>query len=266
MLSDELITSVSNGTVKRIRALRQRRERMEQGSFFVEGIRIVAEAMQTGAELECLVVAPELLSSSFAHELIASHPQVRRLNVSSQVFASLSGKEGPQGLAAVIRQRWEHLQDLSPQSTDLWVALDAPQDPGNLGTIMRTADAVGAVGLILIGNAADPYDPGAVRASMGSLFALRLIQTDLDSFLAWRRRTPVHLVGTAGGGAVHYRQASYQRPLVVLSGSERQGLSEQLQSECDQLVRIPMIGRCDSLNLAVATSVVLYEAFAQSET
>ncbi len=262
-MSDQLITSVSNSTVKRIRLLRQRRERMEQGVFFVEGIRVVAEAIQTGADLEYLVVAPELLSSDFAQGLIAAKQHVRRLNVSSQVFASLSGKEGPQGLAAVIKQRWESLQDLQLQSDDLWVALDAPQDPGNLGTIMRTADAVGAVGLILIGNSADPYDPGAVRASMGSLFALRLIQTDLDSFLAWRHSTSVHLVGTAGGAALHYRQASYQRPLILLSGSERQGLPQQLQNDCDQLVRIPMVGRCDSLNLAVATSVVLYQAFAQ---
>lgn len=265
MLSDELITSVSNNTVKRIRSLRQRRGRMEQSAFWVEGIRIVAEAIQTGAELECLVVAPELLHSEFANGLIAANRDVRRINVSAQVFASLSGKEGPQGLAAVIRQRWENLEALQLQPADLWVALDAPQDPGNLGTIMRTADAVGAAGLILVGHSADPYDPSAVRASMGSLFALRLIQTDLDSFLAWRQSNSVNLVGTAGGAALHYRQASYQRPLILLSGSERQGLPLQLQDACDQLVRIPMVGRCDSLNLAVATSVVLYQAFAEIE-
>lgn len=265
-VGDELITSVSNNTVKKIRALRQRHVRLEQGSFFVEGIRIVAEAVQTGADVECLVVAPELLNSAFAHELITSLSGIKRLDVSGQVFASLSSKQGPQGLAAVIKQRWGRLEELRLGPDDLWVALDAPQDPGNLGTIMRTADAVGAAGLVLIGNSADPYDPGTVRASMGSLFALQVVQTDLPSFLTWRQSCGATVVGTAGGGAVHYRQAVYKRPLLLLSGSERQGLPDELLNVCDQLVRIPMVGRCDSLNLAVATSVVLYEVFAQTKS
>jgi TrmH family RNA methyltransferase len=261
-MDEQLITSVNNNTIKRIRALRQRRERLEQGRFLVEGIRIVAEAVQTGADVEYLVVAPELLISEFAQQLVRD-AAVPQLQVSSQVFARLSSKDGPQGLAAVIKQHWESLNQLVPQAGELWVALDAPQDPGNLGTIMRTADAVGAAGLILIGNSADPFDPGAVRASMGSLFALRLVQTDISSFLRWTAQTQIPVVGTAGAAAVHYRQVDYHLPLVLLSGSERQGLPEQLMNACQHLVSIPMVGRCDSLNLAVATSIVLYEIYEQ---
>ncbi len=261
-MGEQMITSVNNGTIKRIRSLRQRRERANQGRFFVEGIRIVAEAVQTSADIDRLVVAPDLLTSEFAQQLVRG-AGVPCVQVSSQVFGSLSGKDGPQGLAAVIRQRWEPLHELEPRAGELWVALDAPQDPGNLGTIMRTADAVGATGLILIGNSADPFDPGSVRASMGSLFSLRLVQTDIPSFLHWSAERRVPIVGTAGGAAAHYRQVAYRLPLVLLSGSERQGLAEDLMLACQSLVSIPMVGRSDSLNLAVATSIVLYEIYEQ---
>lgn len=261
-VGEEMITSLNNTTIKQLRALRLRKERAAQGRFLIEGIRIAAEAVQTGAPIESLVVAPELLTSSFAQQLVAEQLSagVPCQPVSAKVFASLSGKDGPQGLAAVVRQRWEQLAGVRPAADDLWVALDSPQDPGNLGTIMRTADAVGARGLILVGPSADPFDPGAIRASMGSLFALRLVETDLVGFLAWRRSTGVTLVGTSGAAVCQYRDLRYPRPLVLLSGSERQGLPEQLLTACDHLVRIPMVGRCDSLNLAVATSIVLYAA------
>lgn len=266
-LSDEMIISPSNATIKLIRALRHRKERTEQGRFFVEGIRIVAEAVQTEAAIDYLVLAPELLTSSFADDLIKSQRQAGTpcLSVSAKVFESLSSKQGPQGLAAVVRQSWQMIEGIRPGAGDLWVALDAPQDPGNLGTIMRTADAVGARGVILIGHSADPYDPAAVRASMGSVFSMQLVQTDIDLFLAWKARAGASLCGTSGAAKFHYRQVRYPRPLVLLSGSERQGLPEQLLAACDQLVSIPMVGRCDSLNLAVATSIVLYEAHEQRQ-
>lgn len=263
-----VVTSTANRTIKMIRALRNRRERDHQGRFFAEGIRIVAEAAQTGAGLEVLVVAPELLTSTFARGIARrlADEGVEVVAVSGEVFRSISVREGPQGIGAVIKQRWHDLAALDPTQHHLWVALDAVQDPGNLGSIIRTTDAVGGGGVILVGSSADPYDPVAVRASMGSVFGLKLVRATAGELGRFKEGCGIPVVGTSGGADRHYRGISYPDPVVVLSGSERQGLAPDLEELCDDLVRIPMSGRCDSLNLAVATSVVLYEVFAQRET
>jgi TrmH family RNA methyltransferase len=260
------ISSSANPRIKQIRALRQRSERERSGLFFIEGIRLVAEALQTGAPVEWLVVAPTLLRSEFARSLIAE--QAARgtaiLEVTAEVFKSLSLKEGPQGLAAVVHQRWEELEQLRLGATSLWVALDAAQDPGNIGTILRTADAVGADGVILLGHCADPYDPAALRASMGAIFAQRLIKASFTDFAHWKRQHGYQVVGTSGAATHEYRSVRYPFPLVLLMGSEREGLTPEQQAICDLMVSIPMVGRSDSLNLAVATAVVLYEILHQA--
>lgn len=244
--------------------MRTRKGREQQGQFWVEGIRLVAEAAQQAAPIELLVVAQDLLTSQFALDLAASLKSkgVPCLQVTSAVFASISAKDGPQGLGAVVSQRWHDLPlEFSP--SEVWVALAEVQDPGNLGSIMRTADAVGCRGVILVGNCTDPYDPAAVRGSMGSLFALQLVRMSEVDFIGWRSAASMPVIGTSGTAKYHYRQIRYPQPMVLLSGSERQGLSPALIAACDQLVSIPMVGRADSLNLAVATSVVLYEVFDQ---
>ena len=179
------------------------------------------------------------------------------------MFAGHLCRDGPQGLGAVLRQRTESLDQATPGGELYWVALDAAQDPGNIGAILRTSDAVGGAGLILLGNAADPYDPAAVRASMGALFAQRVVRADWDTFVAWKQQHGVAVIGTSDKAEQDYRGASYPTPLVLLMGSEREGLSPAQQAVCDRMVRIPMVGRSDSLNLAVATAIVLYELFHQ---
>jgi TrmH family RNA methyltransferase len=260
-----LISSTSNATIKRIRALRQRKERERSGLFFIEGIRLVAEAVQVGAALETLVVAPELLHSTFARELVAAQREadVACLDVTPAVFQSLSAKDGPQGLGAVMRQQWEPLEQLQLAPDACCVALDAVQDPGNLGTILRTCDAVGCAGVVLLGASTDPYDPAALRASMGAVFTQRLARASAEQFLAWTRQHGYTVVGAAGAAPHDYQGVRYPRPLVLLMGSEREGLSQEQQAACDLLVSIPMVGRSDSLNLAVATGVLLYEIFNQ---
>ena len=258
-----MITSPSNAHVKQVRALRQRKERERTGLYFAEGIRIVTEAVALSAGVETLVAAPELLKSAHARALVAvqSAQGVPVLELSAEVFAGLSSRDGPQGLGAVLRQRTEALDNVTPGAERCWVALDAAQDPGNIGTILRTSDAVGGAGLILLGHAADPYDPAAVRASMGALFAQRIVRADWESFAAWKLRHAVTVMGTSDKAEQDYRGAVYSPPLVLLMGSEREGLSLAQQAVCDRMVRIPMVGRSDSLNLAVATALVLYEAF-----
>jgi TrmH family RNA methyltransferase len=187
---------------------------------------------------------------------------VEYLEVTADVFETLASKDAAQGIGAVVRQRWEELER-APLAGDCWLALEAIHYPGNLGTILRTSDAVGAAGTILLGPTTDPYDPAAVRASMGAIFTQRLIRAGLGEFAAWAQRHGCRVVGTAPGAALDYQSITYKPPLVLLMGSEPRGLSAEGLGLCDTVVSIPMIGNNDSLNLSVAASVMLYEVFNQ---
>lgn len=256
------ITSSSNPRIKEIRALRQRKERAQSGLAFIEGIRIVADALHHPGTVRALIVAPDLLTSTYAQELVQQAADVESIEVSAEVFQSLSLKDGPQGIGAVIHQRWESLDAVRLTKNGFcWVALDAVQDPGNLGTILRTCDAVGCTGVMLLGHSTDPYDPTALRGSMGAVFSQRLVRASYDSFVTWKERHDYMIVGTSDAATDDYTKAPYRFPLVLLMGSERQGLAPALQDACDLTVSIPMVGQSDSLNLAVATGVMLYELF-----
>ncbi len=233
----------------------------------MEGLRIVAEAMHQGAEIENLIIAPELLVSPFGQQLVQ---EARRRGfliseVSASVFKSIALKEGPQGLAAVVRQRWYTLETMRSKDDSLWIALSEVADPGNLGTILRTGDAVGVNGVILLDNTTDPYDPTAIRASMGAVFDQKLIRCSFGEFAAWKANNEFTLVGTSDKADRDYRRVKYPEAMVLLMGSERQGLSEEQWRLCDVVVCIPMVGHSDSLNLAVATGIVLYEIFYQRQ-
>ncbi len=264
-VSREQISSKNNAQIKQIRKLRGRAERDQRGLFYVEGIRQVAEAIQLGAEIETLIVAPELLRSEFAHDLVERETAggSDSLLVSADVFQTISEREHPHGLSAVMRQRWESLAEITLTSQSLWIGLDAVADPGNLGTILRTADAVGADGAILIGKTTDPYDPSAVRASMGAIFSQRLVRASNEDLTDWVEEQAVQVVGTSPDAPLDYQAARYDGPILLLMGSERHGLPPELIALCDPLVSLPMAGRSDSLNLSVATGVMLYEIFNQ---
>ncbi len=260
-----MISSSANPTLRRIRALRQRKEREASGLCLVEGIRQVAEALTCGAQVEHLVIAPALLKSPFAHELVAAQVQagVPLLEVTPEVFAGLSQKDGPQGLAAVLQQRWQALATVQLTTPPGWIALVEPADPGNLGTICRTADAVGASGVIIVGPGADPYDPTALRAAMGATFGLGLVRASWDELHAWVQATGAPLIGSSDQAQRDFQAVVYPQPLLLLLGSERHGLSAEQLAHCTDVVAIPMRGRSDSLNLAVAAGVLLYELLRQ---
>jgi RNA methyltransferase, TrmH family len=261
----KLITSSSNPKVKMIRRLRDRKERQATGLYYLEGLRIVTEAVRQRAPIEFLLVAPELLVSDLGKELVNSQRQkgMDILEVDAEVFRSLALREGPQGLAAVARQSWSSLDEQQPVKGDLWVALHEAADPGNLGTILRTIDAIGGRGVILLDHTTDPYDPSAVRASMGAISAQKVIRTYYEEFSAWKLSLGVSLVGTSDASAKDYHHFHYPSPLILLMGSERQGLPEIYLNICDAIVSIPMRGVSDSLNLSVATAVILYEIYNQ---
>lgn len=260
-----MITSTSNPTIKFIRKLDDRKERRQTGMFVVEGLRNVGEAVQKGWEIETLIIAPELLVSLFGQQLVeqAAAKGITVIEVSKGVFEALSIKEGPQGIAAVGRQRWMQLEDVHLKNGDTWIALDSVQDPGNLGTILRTSDAAACRGVILLDQSTDPYDPGAIRASMGAIFAQPVVKTTYADFARWKRERQAVVVGTSDKAQLDYHSFEYPPALVVLMGSERQGLLEDHIALCDAVVSIPMRGTSDSLNLAVATGLIIYEIFNQ---
>ncbi len=257
-----MITSRANPKVRQLRALRQRKEREATGLFVVEGIAHVAAAIEAGAQVGCVCWSPELLTSSFARELIEreSGRGLPCYSVATDIFESLSEKDNPAGIMAVVRQASAQLDDLEPRSFAFGVALVSPQDPGNIGSILRTIDAVGASGLILLDGGADVYHPNAVRASMGTLFCKQVASATFDSFAKWARQHSYHVIGTSAKAGHDYRAAQYSLPLILLMGNEQKGLSAEQLAVCSQTVRMPMLGHVSSLNLAVAAGVMLYEA------
>ena len=260
-----MITSPANPRLKAIRKLRERKARQESGLFYAEGLRIVVEAVQQSAQIETLVTAPQLLDSPVGQRLAADFAAAggEVLELSAEAFQAIALKDDPVGIAAVIHQNWVSLSQVSVQPDELWIALDEAADPGNLGTILRTSDAIGGSGVILLDHCTDPYDPTAIRASMGALFSQRLVKAQLGDFAAWKQAHGFPLVGTSGAACTDYQELVYPSGVVLLMGSEREGLSEAHLGLCDAVVRIPMVGRSDSLNLAVATALVAYEVFNQ---
>lgn len=260
-----IITSPGNERIKHIRRLRERKYRRETGLFFVEGLRLAAEALDTGASIEQFVFCPALLHSPFGQQSVVRAQQagIEMIEVNADVFRALSAKDGPQGLAAVVRQAWTSLEQVKMESGRPWVALDAVADPGNLGAILRANDASGGTGVILLDQSTDPFDPAATRASMGAIFNQQVCQADRESFVHWITERRYALVGTSDAASQDYHLFRYPDFFILLMGSERLGLPEKLTSACDHVVSIPMLGKSDSLNLAVATAVVLYEALNQ---
>lgn len=256
------ITSRSNSTVKDIRKLLNRKGRSQQQRYLLEGIRIVGTALEQKAPVTTLLFSPALLTSDFGKELVSDYGNRvgEVLEVSADVFSSFAQKEHPQGIAAVVQAKYAVIDDLEMQQDDVWVALDTIRDPGNLGTILRTLDAVGGCGVILLDDCVDEFDPTAVRASMGAIFTQGMIHATSEEFADWKTKQSMKIVGTSDHqGTYHYRELQYTTPLVLLMGSERAGLPSELIDLCDEMVFIPMFGSCDSLNLAVATGIVLSE-------
>lgn len=251
--------------VAAVRALQTRAERDKTRRFFLDGIRFVSQAAQSCTPLDLIVFAPKLLAGTFARSLLRELQTggLPIVSVTPAVYKSLSLAEAPQGLGVVAQQQWTPLAEAKPTRGLCWLALDTIQSAGNLGTILRTADAVGAAGLLVIGDAIDPFDPACARAAMGALTAHSLVRTTWEEFEKWKRRTGAQLIGASPHAKRDYRQIAYPRGTVLWLGGERKGLTDAQQAACDVTVKIPMVGRSDSLNVAIAASVLLYEVFGQ---
>lgn len=256
------ITSLQNEQVKAIRALEMRKVRKETGLFVAEGAAILITAREHGFVPETLIFQTGTTGSGVARGLVdwALREGVECLEVTETVLGKLASKDNPQNILAVFRQRWGDRQSTENAATgDVWLALEEVRDPGNLGTIIRTVDAVGASGVLLVGNCCDPYARECVRATMGSVFAVPLVKFTLESFLGWCASWKGEIIGTHLDGRKDFRKVRPSGPLLLVMGSEGPGLSRELAKNCTQIVKIPMSGQLDSLNLAVATGLVLYQ-------
>jgi TrmH family RNA methyltransferase len=263
-MSQRTVTSLTNSTVKAVRALHLRKERDQTGLFVAEGLKAVVEGLDTGHVPAILMHGPEAAGHPLARRAIQATLAAKGevIEVTHDILAKVSRRDNPQAVVGVFRQAFRPLEQLEPQAAPCWVALHRVRDPGNLGTIIRTADAAGCGGVILVGECCDPYSVEAVRATMGSIFAVGLTQASESEFAAWRHAWPGSVVGALLSATLDYRQAAYARPALLLMGNEQQGLPPEMADLCDVNVKIPMRGRADSLNLAVATGVMIYAASA----
>jgi TrmH family RNA methyltransferase len=255
------ITSLANPLVKEIRGLALPKNRKASGQFVAEGLKLVADAVEAGWTIRTLMHSSRVADQPLVRRVATvTHARGGRvLSVSEAVLAKIARRDNPQTVIGVFDQRFTPLAAIVPKGDDLWVGLEAVRDPGNLGTILRTIDAVGAKGAILIGETVDPFSVEAVRATMGSIFNVGLARASLADFEKLRARWPGSVVGTHLSGKADYRKAQYRAPVLLLMGNEQAGLSDALAKQCDTLVKIPMAGKADSLNLAVATGVMLFE-------
>jgi TrmH family RNA methyltransferase len=256
-----LVTAFSNPTVKRLRSLRDKKARKEEGLFLAEGLRIIAEARDSGRLPEIVMFSAEGARHSLAADIIAATEAAggEAIETTPDILSKASGKDNAQMLVAAYRQPETTLSNLDRSAAPLWFVAQSLRDPGNIGTILRTGDSVGAGGLILIDDSADPYSVEAVRASMGAIFTQQVAKAPWSEFLPWLRSGSGQLVGTSLKAMQDYLDADYQRPCFLLIGNEQQGLPPAYEDACDLLVKIPMAGRADSLNAAIAAAVMAFQ-------
>lgn len=259
------ISGFSNPLVKEIRALREKKWRRRDGRFLAEGLRILTEAREAGHIPEMLWRANDHpghpLIDAMEEAVLRQGGQI--ITTSADILSKISGKENAQTVIGVYREIGLSLDDLDRTSAEIWLIAQAMRDPGNLGTMLRTGDAVGAGGLILIDDCTDPFSVESVRASMGALFTQAIVQCRWEDFVPWLRKGEGQLIGTSLNASQDYQVPRYTTPTFILTGNEAQGLPADYEAECDLLVKIPMLGKADSLNAAVATAVMAYEVLNQ---
>ncbi|QLC26772.1 RNA methyltransferase [Parasphingopyxis algicola] len=259
------ITAFSNPLIKRARSLRDKKNRRSEGLFLAEGLRILTEAEESGRLPEQIFYAPESSDHPRTQALVSAteHAGGEAIQTTRAILSKLSGKDNPQAVVGIYREFDTGLAAIDRSKADIWLVAQALRDPGNLGTMLRTGDAVGAGGLILVDDCADPFSVEAVRASMGALFTQAIATARWAEFIAWLREGDGMLVGTSLDTDLDYQQPGYVPPTFILTGNESAGLPADYAAACDLLVKMPMRGKADSLNAAVATAVMAYEVLNQ---
>jgi RNA methyltransferase, TrmH family len=256
------ITSHSNPIVKEIKGLvAQRKHRSQSGLFVAEGLKLATDALAAGWGVRYLALGPDARDNPVAQKaaVTAKARGALILEVSTAVLSAMTRKDNPQMVVGVYEQKILAADDVNANDATTWVALDRVRDPGNLGTIIRTVDAVGGTGVMLVGDCTDPFAVEAVRATMGSLFHVPLARMGKDEFKRLAKKWPGTVAATHLKGSVDYRAPDYSEPALLVMGNEQKGLEDDMAEACSTLIRIPQVGEADSLNLAVATGIALYE-------
>ena len=264
------ISSLTNAQVKSMRGLSQRKNRRSTNTFLAEGLKLIIDGLDAGWEIETFAYSKSVLAHDTgghdrAQAVLDAAVRARKaganiLEVTDAVMEKIARRDNPQMVVGVFRQRMDDLKALLSADNGLWVCLEGIKDPGNLGTILRTCEAAGVDGVILLGETTDPFGLEAVRASMGSLFHVRLARISRQDFTDARATWPGRIIGTHLSGKADFRSVSKTRPLTILMGNEQSGLPDDITETCDDLVIIPMRGKADSLNLAVATGIIVFDA------
>jgi TrmH family RNA methyltransferase len=261
-----LVNSPRDARFLTLRSIQTPPGRIRSGLYLIEGIRHVARAVECHAPIHSVFVEPSILSNRFGQKLARRlrRSGVPGIRLSPQLYRELTRATEPQGIGAVLQQHWTPMGDLRVPGDSLWLAVESIDAPGNLGTIIRTAEAAGVAGIFMLGlstthSSPDPWDPVTVRATMGSLFSQQLVRCTTHEIIVWAKSAGVAIVGSSPAGLLDYKALRRQRPAMLLIGSERHGLSDQLIEAADFMVRIPMRGGCDSINAAVAAGVLLFE-------
>jgi len=261
------ITGFSNPLVKFLRSLREKKHRKREQRFLAEGLRLLTDARECGIVPEKLVMAigrdPHPLLDALEEAVVAAGGEI--VEMDEEILAKVTGKDNPQAVAGVFAEFDTRIAHLDRSAAPIWLVAQALRDPGNLGTMLRTGDAVGAGGLILLDDCADPFSVEAVRASMGAIFTQKIVIARWDEFQDWLRAGDGQLVAASLRDPTDYRCAPYAAPCFLMVGNESQGLPQAYEEACDLRVTIPMRGRADSLNAAVAGAVLAYEALAHLE-
>ncbi|HET6444579.1 MAG TPA: RNA methyltransferase [candidate division Zixibacteria bacterium] len=257
-----MITSTSNPLIKRIRKLKQKKYRAQEGAFFVEGVRVFLSAVEAKTPIQKILYSPELLKSDLALASIITQREagIDCVETTAQVFQSISSREHPVGLGAVVSTNWLPLESLPILQDGVFVCLVEVAEPGNLGSIIRTVDAIGGNGLIVAGQSVDPFHPAAVKASMGTLFHVPISHVDsAQNLLSWTKERGITTVMTSARATQSFWDVDYMRPIMIMMGNEREGLPAELMTQGDYSVSMPMGGSASSLNLAVAAGLIMYE-------
>ncbi len=255
------ITSLQNETVKLLRSLHMRKARREAGMFLVEGAGMLMRARDHGWRPRTLLLGAEAYGEPFRGDLVAwaQRNKADVFEASTPVLSKIGSEDNPASIMGAVEHRTVRLPAAPTMPADAtWLVLEQVRDPGNLGTIIRTAEAAGVAGIILVGNCCDPFSREAVRASSGSIFAVPIAHAEPAAFLAWRQKWPGDVIGTRAYEADDYRSITPRGPTMIVMGSESDGLSEPMAAACTRFVSVPMAPSVDSLNLAIATALVVY--------
>ncbi|MEM8827941.1 MAG: RNA methyltransferase [Cyanobacteria bacterium P01_G01_bin.19] len=255
-LNSEVLTEV-------LQIQSSRHFRDQHGLFYIEGVRNFIQAVENHFKIATILYSETLLIVPPARQLVRKlrREGVETVKLTPEEFRKISHSKKASGIAAMVRQRWTKLHQISPRQKLCWTALEKVRSSGNLGTLIRSSEAIGGGGFILIGRSIDPYDPGVIRATMGALFHQKLIRTTYSSLAHWVRRHKCDVVGASPAGKINFHRFKYARSTILFLGEERKGLSQNQQDLCHHLIHIPMVGKSDSLNLGVAGSLLLYEVY-----